>query len=268
MALGDRGYLSIAELIVYVPASVFAFTVCSRHGWHRASGWLYTLILCVVRITGAICQLVTYSDDSEGLLRATLIIDSIGLSPLLFATLGMLSRLVDNINSKGASPFSANHFRLAHILIMLALILSIVGGTSGSSSGSGQIEPAATAKAGIALYFVAFAGLTAILVLTYGYRTSVPVQERRIPLAVAIAWPFILARLVYSALATFVHNHLFSVVSGSVAVHAGMAVAEEFVVVVIYLVLGFSLRKMAGEGHEELASRPWKLRQGGRRRRD
>lgn len=93
MALGDRGYVSIAELVVYIPALVLALVVCARHGLHRASGWMYTVVLCVVRIVGAICQLVTYSDHSEGLLTATLIIDSIGISPLLLATLGMLSRL-------------------------------------------------------------------------------------------------------------------------------------------------------------------------------
>ncbi|KAJ6443598.1 hypothetical protein O9K51_04777 [Purpureocillium lavendulum] len=265
MALGDQGYLSIAELIVYAPATVIAFIVCSRHGWHRASGWLYTLILCVVRITGAICQLITYSDNSDGLQRATLIIDSIGLSPLLFATLGMLSRLVDSINSKGPSPLGMKQFRLVQLLIMLGLILSIVGGTSGSTQ-NGHIEPAATAKAGIVLYFVAFAGLSGMLLAAFGYRSVVPTQERRILIAVAIAWPFLFVRLLYSTLAVFVHNQLFSIVSGSVAIHAGMAVAEEFVVVVIYLVLGISLKRLGFEDHSELASRPWKSHQRRRRR--
>ncbi|KAL3952481.1 hypothetical protein ACCO45_012424 [Purpureocillium lilacinum] len=266
MALGDQGYLSIAELIVYVPAVVFAFIVCSRHGWHRASGWLYTLILCVVRITGAICQLVTTSNKSEGLLRATLIIDSIGLSPLLFATLGMLSRLVDCINSKGSSPFNMKQFRLVQLLISLGLILSIVGGTSGSSSDNGQIEPAGTAKAGIALYFVAFAGLSVILLLTYGYRTAVPIQERRVPMAVVIAWPFIFVRLLYSALATFVHNHLFSIVSGSAAVVLAWPSPRSSWSWSFIWPWGSSLRGAGVEEHGELASRPWKARQGRRRR--
>ena len=94
MTITHRGYVSIAELIVYVPALILAFILCARHGFNRASGWIYTIILCLVRVVGSVCQLLTYSNHSDGLLQATLIIDSIGISPLLLATLGMLSRLL------------------------------------------------------------------------------------------------------------------------------------------------------------------------------
>jgi hypothetical protein len=88
-----RGWVSVVELIVYIPALVVAAIICSRHGFSKSAGWIYTLILCVVRIAGAGCQLYSYHDHSSGLIQATIIIDSIGLSPLLLATLGMLSRL-------------------------------------------------------------------------------------------------------------------------------------------------------------------------------
>jgi hypothetical protein len=93
MTLSAGGYVSIAELIVYIPALIAALVVTSRHGLHRASGWIYTIILCGVRIGGAVCQLLTYHDSSTGLLKAVIIMDSIGISPLLLATLGILSRL-------------------------------------------------------------------------------------------------------------------------------------------------------------------------------
>lgn len=88
-----RGWVSVVELIVYIPAILLSIVVCSRHGFNRSSGWIYTLILCIVRIAGAICQLMSYHDHSTGLITAVIIIDSIGLSPLLLATLGLLSRL-------------------------------------------------------------------------------------------------------------------------------------------------------------------------------
>jgi hypothetical protein len=93
MTLGSQGYVSIAELIVYIPLGILAACVCVRHGFSKSSGWVYTAILCVLRIIGAVCQLLTYSDHSTGLLQTTVIIDSVGISPLLLATLGMLSRL-------------------------------------------------------------------------------------------------------------------------------------------------------------------------------
>jgi hypothetical protein len=92
MKFDSHGGVSIFELAVYLPAAVFAAIVCSRHGFGRSAGWVYTLILCVVRIVGACCQLATYHSETKGLIEAVLILDSIGVSPLLLATLGLLSR--------------------------------------------------------------------------------------------------------------------------------------------------------------------------------
>jgi hypothetical protein len=93
MQFDARGWVSVVELIVFIPSLITSIIICSRHGFTRSSGWIYTLILCLVRIVGAICQLLTYNDQSSSLLKTTIIVDSIGLSPLLLATLGMLSRL-------------------------------------------------------------------------------------------------------------------------------------------------------------------------------
>ena len=279
--LGPAGYVSIAELIVYIPALIATAMVTSRHGAHRASGWIYIIILCAVRIAGAVCQLLTYHDKSEGLLKATLIMDSIGISPLLLATLGVLSRLyvmsskssrgrsnmyrsVDWINSRGTQVFGMKQFRLVQLLITIGLILSIAGGTSGSSS-DGQVTVSAMVKAGIILYIVAFAGITVILVMSFGYTTAVPIQERRSPVAITIAWPLVLVRLIYSALASFMDNHIFSIVGGSIGVRVGMAVVEEWLVVIDYLILGFILRKLEPEQQGQLANRQWKDRRQGRR---
>ena len=93
MAFDSSGYVSVAELVFYTPGLLLAYLTCSRHGFSRASGWVYTFLLCIVRMAGAICQLVMYSNPSSGLIAATIILDGIGISPLLLATLGMLSRL-------------------------------------------------------------------------------------------------------------------------------------------------------------------------------
>lgn len=92
MNFNARGGISILGLGTYGPALILAIFVCSRHGFGRASGWVYTLILCLVRVIGACCQLATYHSQSAGLLQATIILDTIGLAPLLLATLGLLSR--------------------------------------------------------------------------------------------------------------------------------------------------------------------------------
>lgn len=92
MKLDSKGGVSIFELCIYIPATLVAVIVCSRHGFGRSSGWIFTLILCLVRIVGACCQLATYQSETKGLLEAVIILESIGVSPLLLATLGLLSR--------------------------------------------------------------------------------------------------------------------------------------------------------------------------------
>jgi hypothetical protein len=50
------------------------------------------VILSAIRIAGSICQLLTYNNPTEGLIKAMLIIESIGIAPLLLVVLGVLSR--------------------------------------------------------------------------------------------------------------------------------------------------------------------------------
>ena len=59
--------------------------------------------------------------------------------------------------------------------------------------------------------------------------------------AVGCSLPFILVRLVYSALAAFAHNSSFNIVTGSVTVMLAMAVLEEIAVVAIYTITGLKL---------------------------
>jgi hypothetical protein len=92
MGFDKQAGISVLELLLYIPSLIVAAVVCKRHGFGRSSGWIFTLILCLVRIIGACCQLATLSSSSKGLIEAVLILESVGLSPLLLATLGLLSR--------------------------------------------------------------------------------------------------------------------------------------------------------------------------------
>lgn len=85
--------MSISELVIYSPLLVAASIICQRHGFKRSSGWIYILLLCIIRIAGSACNLVTYNTPSTSLYQAVFILDSIGISPLLFATLGLLTRM-------------------------------------------------------------------------------------------------------------------------------------------------------------------------------
>ncbi|KAJ4366959.1 hypothetical protein N0V83_007489 [Neocucurbitaria cava] len=240
-----RDIVALIELIFYIPTSLLALVACLRHGFHRSSGWIYTLILCTVRIAGAICQFLSHNNShSEGLIRATVIIDSIGLSPLLLATLGLLHRLVSFINAKSTPTITLKHIRILQLLIMVSLILSIVGGTSSTTQPNGTVQAATTSKVGTILYIVAFAGLVFVYFVSASKLSIVPNKERRVSIAIVVALPLILIRLIYSACAVFSHSHVFSLATGSMVVRALMAIIEEFIVVAIYIALSFMVDKL------------------------
>lgn len=69
--------------------------------------------------------------------------------------------------------------------------------------------------------------------------------EKRLLFAVLLAIPFLAVRLAYSALTTFHSDSTFNLVNGSVAAYAIMAVVMEFIIIFIYLGIGFVTPKVA-----------------------
>lgn len=60
MGFGIRRWVAIAEIVVYTPTLLASIVVLLRHNWRRATGWVYLTVLCVLRIAGAVCWLLTY----------------------------------------------------------------------------------------------------------------------------------------------------------------------------------------------------------------
>lgn len=163
--------------------------------------------------------------------------------------------------------FTIKHFRVIQLLITIGLILSVAGGTSGNMQPNGTIKVDSTSKVGVILYILSFAALTLILFISSKQVSVIPSIERRVPLAVVLALPFILMRLVYSLLVVTLNDHLFNSVNGSVVLQVVMAVVEEFIVVAIYILLGFKVDKLDPAQQGPIASRAWKNKNSGRGRR-
>ena len=86
--------LDIAEVVIYLPLLFFTFFVILRHGIHRQSGWIYLAIFCLIRIIGAALGIAAEKKPSNvSDLEWSAILSSIGISPLLLASLGLLKRM-------------------------------------------------------------------------------------------------------------------------------------------------------------------------------
>ena len=87
-------HIAIAELVIYIPVTLLAIFVVFRHGFHKQLGWIYLCIFGIIRIAGAIVEVLsTKNPDNENDKEWALILQSIGLSPLLLSTLGLLKRM-------------------------------------------------------------------------------------------------------------------------------------------------------------------------------
>lgn len=91
--LTDRGKLAIAELVFYIPALVLAITIAIRHGFNRRLGWVYLVLLGLIRVIGSIIELVIQKNATAGLYKAAVILSGIGLSPLLLVMVGLVKRV-------------------------------------------------------------------------------------------------------------------------------------------------------------------------------
>lgn len=93
MSIDYRHGISILEIIVYSPTLFVALWMAFHHGFKKSSGWYFFVVFCLARIIGAACYLATIAAPSNVNLYITwAVCTSLGISPLLLASCGLLSR--------------------------------------------------------------------------------------------------------------------------------------------------------------------------------
>ncbi|KIM99810.1 hypothetical protein OIDMADRAFT_126317 [Oidiodendron maius Zn] len=245
--------IAIAELSVYSPILLLTFIIVFRYGFKRQSGWIYLAIFCIVRIAGAALKILSAEhpqsiDDAEW----AAILQSVGISPLLLATFGLLKRITDLVttrtggkignliaNRANAASLRSRIIQLSHIPIVIGLVLCIVGGTD-----TGDVKKGLTfTKAGIVIFLVFYIVLAILIAVTARDVGNAPGGERRLYWVIVAALPFLAVRLLWSLIAVFGHDKKFSITGGDPWVNFGMAIVEEFIIVCMYTGLGLTLGK-------------------------
>jgi hypothetical protein len=242
-----REGVAIGEIVCYVPAFAIAIFLAVKHGFGRSAGWFFLITLSLIRIIGAAMQIAIASNpDSISLYTGSAILTNTGFSPLMLATLGLLSRLLDSINRTKKTLINTNMLKLIELLILVGLILGIVGGTEAGDnfSKTHTFVPSTLNKAGTSLLVVSFALTVLITVIVSFDSPHAEEGEHRLFFAVVASIPFMIVRLVYSCLSTFTHNKAFSLTTGNETILLCVALLEELVVVIIYEGVGLTLRKL------------------------
>ncbi len=86
--------IAIAEIGVYIPVFLLTAIVVFRHGFKRQAGWIYLALFCLIRLAGAGFKIAqTHNPTNKTDIEWAAILQSVGLSPLLLASMGLLKRV-------------------------------------------------------------------------------------------------------------------------------------------------------------------------------
>jgi len=252
--LDYRNGVSIAEIVVYIPALTLAIYLAVKHGIGKSSGWMYLIIICLARIIGAGMQLATINDPTNySLYIGSSILNNVGFTPLELACLGFLSRLLDSINKTKHTVLNPGMLKLIQLIVIVGLILGIVGGVNAGDGikATGIYHPQTLNKVGTALIVVTYVMIVAVTIVTSFSVSNAEPGEHRLFGAVAIALPFMLVRLIYSCLSTFTTIKTFNLLAGNTTVFLVMAILMEMICVIGFEIMGMTLRKQEKVQHVE-----------------
>lgn len=127
---------------------------------------------------------------------------------------------------------------LVTLVTMIGLILGIAG-VSSSGKGGGY-QPSTLTKAAMGIFLAVF--LIFILLTVWLYHElsfSLRRFQKKLFIAIALSSPFLLVRMVYSALSDYTTYKMFSL-DENATVYLCMAVLEEIIAMVITMALGIS----------------------------
>ena len=92
--VNEQYAVNIAELAIYIILFPLALFVAFKHGFGKASGWLYLAIFTGIRIASSTLGILSYKNptNQDDMVWYS-ILGGVGISPLLLASKGLVSRV-------------------------------------------------------------------------------------------------------------------------------------------------------------------------------
>lgn len=245
MELSEFNYISVVQILVYVPIVAISIILCLRHGWGAEAGWSLLLFFSLSRVVGASLQLATTAQPHNiGLLFGALTLQGVGVSDLIILLLALIKRALVGIERARSTIIQPRVLSYTQLFVLVGVILTAIGGSNTGShyAKTGEYEVSSLSQAGLALTLAGYT-LTVATTAVVGLNIShAEPGEKRLVLAVALSLPFLLVRLIYSAGDVFGHNPTFRLTTGSITIFLGLAVIEEIAIAVIVAIIGLTLQ--------------------------
>ena len=250
MGLSNLNALSIAELVIYAPLTVIACAVSIRHGFHPLKGWIFLFIFCALHIVGAALNLATISSPMViAFVTVPIELFAIGQVVIIYVILGVLARVADSINKERPTTLKALYIHLVRIPFIAGIILVIIGTDASNATWSttGIYPINELTKIGFIIFIATFAVLVLMVFVFMPRRSQAEAPSRLLYDIIIASLPFMLVRIIYSLLITFVDNAAFNPITGNVAARGFLATVEEMIITILYIYVGLKLPKLPKE---------------------
>lgn len=133
--------------------------------------------------------------------------------------------------------------RLLNVLALACFIALALGiaGVSTANDNETTYHADGMVKASMGIFLAAFV----MILLACGWiflklRHTLRVFQKKLFLASALSYPFLLVRMIYSAISDYTTNSDFSVLDGNATIYLCMSVLEEIIAIGLTMVLGMS----------------------------
>jgi hypothetical protein len=246
MRFTKENAVSIAQLVFYAPSLVTSILLCVRLTWHPFGGWFFLFLFSLIRIAGASVDLATIGGSSlKSLHIAAVTISFIGISSLLLTTLGLIIRIRRVITEKQPTSIRPLYLGVAWYCNIASFVLYLRGGVFFGEK-MAKVGSILT-QVGVGISSGALLLILVITCVLHRHRSHADIKEQALHSAVLASMPFLLVRLLHAALVAFYKRKGFNVDGGDIIPIIFMSMMPEIIVVFIYTVVGFRLRRLPME---------------------
>lgn len=253
-------------IIVFSPCLILFIFLLIRRSFGFRSGWIYLCVFCLLRLVGDSLQLATETSSNshnDCLMAGAAICSAIGLGPLFLTTTSLLLQCNAFVHTKAVSNQTHRALVTFDLCTLVATVTAIAGGVqsfkpAGFADG---FHPKATFEAAIAIYAATWACIacSAVVIAARQVRFIGPTIERRrfesTVWAILFGLTMLLVRVVYALLFTFDRAPKWSPFDGDETIQLCMQVFEEWVVTLLYLLVGFAMLRMIPPAREAIHGR-------------
>ncbi|KAM3550550.1 hypothetical protein ARSEF4850_008289 [Beauveria asiatica] len=226
-----RDGIAVLQLVAFIPCLIFATVLCFKQGIRAVSAcWRFLLVLGLLRVIAAICQLLLMTHSDRGIVVTKLTCDLLGIAPLTLAAVGLLRRVNATVLSVPKHVF---------LLVDVVSLAGLGVGIGGAVQAVDNNTIPSLLKIALALFVACLGLMFCILSWLTASVNILPRNERITLYSIYVCGPLLIVRMVYACIGDFGNDPRFSIFNGDPTIFLCMSVLEEIFLIIICLYVGY-----------------------------